>query len=808
MRPRRRFILWLFGVTLLSLVMLVGIVFGLGRWWLRGSLPQTTGTITVDGISAPVRIVRDAYGVPTIHGASIPDAYYGLGYVHAQDRFFQMEMQRRTGQGRLSEIAGASMVETDSYMRKLGIYKLAEADFAGLPKGTRDILEAYARGVNAWLVAHHDHLPPELGLLRVSGVELEPEPWRPADSLVWTKVMAVLLSGNAESELLDAELLAKFGAERAAQLDEQYPANGPVTVATPAPAPEAPPPSTPVPEPHGARPAHSDGDHAALFELLRSYRLSSIGSNAWVIGPSRSVSGHPLLSNDTHLPIQNPSIFYLARLDAPGLQIVGATLPSLPGVIFGRNERIAWGMTNLGPDTQDLFVEKLDPKDPTHYLAGRDSLPLTVRREEIRVAGKTDPVVVMVRSTRHGPIIHDDWQGHGPVALRWSALDPGDTSIDAFLGMDQASSWIEYRAAVAKLVSPAQNFVYADVDGHIGYSASGKIPIRKQGRGLVPGNGWDDAWEWTGYVPFEELPQAFDPPEGYIVTANNKVEATDTPFFTTSWDPYRAARIRALILAKPKLGLDDLQVMRGDLKSSLADELLPTLLAATPKSARDVQALAVLKAWDRVETPDSAAGAIFTAYYAHLLPALVKDELGPELYAQFEGNRPDLMHRALTDPTGAWCDDVTTPTHETCGDAALHALHDAVEDLTHRLGADMHGWRRDRLGIAKFANLVGSQAPLIGGLFTRTVPLGGDAKTVHVNAFSFKKPYDTVMCPATIGEYELAPTGETRMALPLGQSGHPLSPHYDQYLSRWQRGEAVAMPRADGMGDELALQPR
>lgn len=818
--PRRRtvlrFVLWLLLSVVVSVVIVAGIAAALGWRWFRSSLPETSGTVVVDGVSAQVRIVRDAYGIPTIHAQSERDAFFGLGYAHAQDRFFQMEMQRRTGQGTLSEIAGSSTINTDTYMRKLGLYELAKTDHAKRRASeTMQIVDAYAAGVNAWLSTHQRNLPPELGLLRLVGVELSPAPWVGPDSLVWPKVMALMLSGNFESELLRAEVIAKVGEERAEQLFSQYPENGPVTVvAPPVPPVPAEPEVAPPPEPSSAPPAVKQGarspesPHDAFVALLLEYRQVGLGSNAWVIGPSRSASGRPLLSNDTHLDIQNPSIFYIARLEAPGLSVVGMTLPGVPGVIIGRNERIAWGMTNLGPDSQDAFIEKLAPGDPTKYLAGSESRPFTTRREAIRVAGKKDPVVITVKTTRHGPVMRDDFNGLGPVSLRWPALDPDDTSMDAFLAIGKASNWTEFRAAVAKLVSPGQNFVYADIDGHIGYSASGRIPIRRAGHGRRPASGWDDSSEWTGYVPFEQLPSVLDPQEGFIVSANNKPSAADTPFLGSDWAYERAARIRELIVAKPRHTLDEMAAIRADRKSTLAGELLPALLAAKPKDARDQQALDMVKAWDRVQATDSVGATIFTAWYTHVLGALVKDELGPDLYAKYAANRANVMARALVDPTAYWCDDKTTPAAESCADVATRALHDAVADLTKRLGNDMKTWRLDRLRKVKFVNRVGSMAPLIGPAFTRIVGFGGDTFTVNVSSFAYQKPYNAVASSATIAEAEIAEGGATRMALPLGQSGHPLSPHFADMLPHWQQAKAVPMPTRATTGRELVLSPR
>ncbi|HET9619875.1 MAG TPA: penicillin acylase family protein [Kofleriaceae bacterium] len=784
----------IFGIAALAL--------GLGRCWLRRSLPELAGTITVDGITHPVRVTRDAHGVPVIEADDEADLFFGLGYVHAQDRFFQMELQRRAGQGRLSELAGPSQVETDTFLRQLGVYRLALGDETQVSPAAQRALAGYAAGVNAWLTAHGGALPPELDLLRLHGARLTAAPWRPADSLVIGKVVALTLSTNFEDELVRADVEDKVGAASDPLLFPGYPLHAPITVGG---GEETGATGARAPRPPAERGRPGDPARDTLRRLLGTIGASGrgVGSNGWVIAPSRSASGHAMLANDPHLGIQSPNIFYLAHLKGAGFDTFGVTIPGVPAVMLGRNPRVAWGATILTADTQDLFVEKLDPADPSHYLVRGESRPFETRDETIEVDGAA-PVHLTVRTTVHGPVIRDDWKGRGPLALRWTALAPGDRTIDAMLGFDRARDWTEFRAAAANLVGPNLNLLYADVDGHIAYTAAGKVPVRARGDGELPVHGWDGEAEWTGLVPFEDLPHEVDPPRGFIVSANNK-SAVAPPFLGNNWDFYRAQRIVEMIAARPKLTFDDMRAMQGDVLSLFARDLVPILITAPADTPLARQALDRLARWDLRETPDSAEGALLTVWYPRLMAALFDDELGAELSLQWGHGRPEALLAVLRDPTGAFCDDVHTPVRESCRDILGRTLRGALDELTTRLGGSITDWRLDRLRIARFENPVASDVPVIGGLFTRRRGLGGDPFTVRVNDFAFGGGYDTKVFQSYLGTFELP--GPSRAIVALGQSGHPLSPHFDDLLADWMAARPFAIGEPVTAGDVLTLAP-
>lgn len=749
---------------------------------LRRSLPELDGALRLEGLGERVTVTRDAHGIPTLQAASEADAFLALGFVHAQDRFFQMELQRRTGQGRLSELFGAGALESDRLLRRFGLARAAASALEASSPRTRVALEAYSKGVNAWLARHRSSLPPEFFLLGLMGVTAEPEPWQPADCLLTAKLLSWSLSGDYERELVRADIEAKVGEAGASVLYPPYPRTAPVIVETSRPDEGKSPP-----------PVQDQPDVAA-----------GSGSNNWVVGPSRTTTGHPLLANDPHMGAHNPNWFYLVRLDAPGYHVVGATVPGFPPILIGRNERIAWGVTNLGPDTQDLYLEKVDPADPARYLFRGESLPFLRRTEHIVVAG-APAVDLEVRETRRGPVLEENWEGKGPLSLRWTALDANDTTAEAFLEMGRAKDWSSFRQAVSLLVTPAQNFVYADVDGHIGYSASGRIPIRPAGAGRIPQQGWDSP-EWSGFIPFDQLPQALDPPDGFIATANNEVVRDDSRApLAVYWDSYRAMRIRELLLARPKVDPEYILGMQRDKTSLIARDLLPRLLATKAADPAQEDALRMLREWDQVDAEDSPAAALFMTWYYQLLGRIVADDLGAAVYEKYAMNRPTVLVNVLGTPLDGWCDDKATPAPESCADLLSATLGEALQELTRDQGAEPNGWRLDRLQRARFVNPVGSEAPLIGSLFVREVPVGGDSSSIHAIYSSYGAPHRVTILQSLLVQFDLSPGGETRVLIPMGQSGHPLSPHYDDLLESWRTTTLVVV--GSGTGKTLVLDP-
>ena len=651
------------------------------------------------------------------------------------------------------------------------------------------MLEDYSAGVSAYISTHRGQLGLEFTVLGFTGVAFDPEPWTPLDTLTWAKVMSWDLGGNMNAELLRAHIAARLGTDAVATLVPPYREDYPVIV--PQPLTEATLGSVPM----------------AAFETHALGSGPGLGSNSWVIGGSRTETGTPLLADDPHLGIQMPSIWYEIGLhcdpagpDCP-YDVVGASFAGAPGVIIGHNRHIAWGVTNLGPDVQDLFIERVNPENPNQYEYMGEWLDMEIVREEITVAGEEEPVVVLARITRHGPIINDvvggtedDWSlGWQPLALSWTALQPG-TLMRSILLLDRARDWEEFREALSYWDVPSQNFVYADVEGNIGYQAPGCIPIRASGDGSVPVPGWAGEYEWVDFIPFDELPRAFNPPEGYIVTANNAVAGPNYPYLLSlDWDPgYRAQRIVELIEADPSISLADIQAFQGDSEILWARDVLPHLDALSSDDPRTAQALELLHDWDGNAVRDSGAVALFESFRVHLVDLTFADELGEQLLRRARGTVVVALPDLLSDPDTPWFDDTTTSRVETRDDILLRALEDAVAELSETLGADMAGWRWGDLHTATFESDSLGQCGIapIEAIFNRgPVAVDGSLATVNNTAYSLGNPYAVTAVPSYRQVVDLGDFTRSVAMHTTGQSGHPYHRHYDDMIDPWRNIE-------------------
>ena len=671
------------------------------------SLPSYDGDEALPGLDAPVEVVRDAQAIPHIYAQSARDGAFAMGYVHAQDRLWQLELQRRIGQARLAAVVGEPGVETDRFLRTLGLYRVAERNFERLAPEAQAIYEAYAAGVNAWLETRSGLLPLEFQLLGH-----EPEPWRPADSLVWLKIMAWDLGDNFSDELLRARLAGKLDREQLQDLWAQHPDDPPMG-------------------PHGEAPVFDPAgiDYAALDAATKgavpALRASGLGSNAWVLSGAHTESGKPLLANDPHLRLEIPSVWYLAHISTPEFEVVGATLPGLPFPLLGRSRNLAWGFTNTGPDVQDLFIERIDPDDSARYLAPEGSLPFDVRTETIEVSGE-EAIELTVRETRHGPVISDVLEdteeyleaGH-VLAFSWTALDDDDLSAQALLGATTAADWHGFVEALRDLAVPQQTIVFADADGNIGYVAPGHVPIRASGQGHMPAPGWTGEHDWVDRIPFEALPRDTNPASGRIVSANNRMVALDYPYYLSDdWTPpYRARRIEALLDARPRHDVASFSAIQQDLVSLAAARLTPVLLGlAEPSNDTMRQALAMLSDWDHGMQRDRSEPLIYMAWVRELMRVLFADELGP-VFEDYWKIRTEVIHRVLGERE-AWCDDVTTAgEQESCAEAVSRALKVSLEYVAATYGEDMEDWRWGEAHAVHMKNRILGEIPVIGSWF-------------------------------------------------------------------------------------------
>ena len=772
-------------LVLILLALVVGLLIG-GYLTARAQFPTTTGTLSAAGLQQPVEIYRDSLGIPHVYAATEHDLFFAQGFVHAQDRFWQMEFWRRIGAGRLSEILGPSALEDDRFIRTVGWHRTAARELETLPAEERDVLQAYADGVNAYISANRDRLGLEFVLLGLTGVSFDPEPWTPLNTLSWAKVMAWDLGGNMEDELLRAHIAAALGDSAVRVFYPGYPSDYPVIVS------------------QALHPASLATVPEQAIQPLAFGGGREIGSNNWVVAGSRTDTGMPYLADDPHLGIQMPSIWYEIGLHCAEAtpdcryDLVGASFAGVPGVIIGHNARIAWGVTNLGPDVQDLFIERLNPLNPMQYEYQGAWQDMELITEEIVVAGEEDPLTVLVRETRHGPIVNDvlggpedDWSyGWQPLALSWTALQPG-TLVSSVLRIDRAGSWEEFREALRAWDVPSQNFVYADIDGNIGYQAPGRIPQRASGDGTLPVPGWTGEYEWTGTIPFDSLPSSFNPEKGYLSTANNAVVGREYPhLLTMDWDPgYRALRLDEALAADSSLTRDEIQLLQGDNLSTWTRQVLPYLLALNPEDPTLFQALGLLRAWDGSATRDSSAAALFEVFRLHLARRAFEDEMGEKLFEKAVGQSLVALIDLLEDPSSSWFDDRRTPEVENRDAILLLALEDAVTELSETQGGEMTGWQWGDLHRATFENQSLGQSGIapIERIFNRgPVEVDGTIATLNNTGYDPSEPFAVETVASYRQIIDLADFSRSVSVHTTGQSGHPFHPHYDDMIDLWR----------------------
>jgi len=759
---------------------------------LRASLPQTGGEVAVRGLKAKVSIVRDDKGVPYVRAASDMDAYFALGYLHAQDRLWQLEVARRLAQGRLSEVLGRKALPEDVWMRTLDLYGSARSAWPALSEPARASLQAYSDGINAYL-GEKRTLPPEFLLLGV-----EPQPWQPIDSLAWFKVFSLNQSDSMRTEA-NRYVARKFlPASQWALLERDYPNDAPVTV--------------------DALPAMQDIAQMGMrLEDELGLGGKYVGSNAWAVSGAHTADGRPLLANDPHMGLQMPSLWYVADLSAPGFHAAGMSVVGLPNIVFGRNGRIAWGGTNMMADTQDLYVLDTDPQRPNYYKADGDWQALDVRQEEIRVKNDfpaalrkpLDPVRIQVRRSRLGPVISDALRSvDQPVALRWPGLDPGDTSYEGIFRLAYAGDWKQFNAALGVIVAPAINVVYADADNNIGYAGAGRIPRRGAGDGTLPVPAADPRYAWQGYVPFAEMPRVLNPASGFVVSANNKVAGDDYPhFISRDWaPPARAERITAMlqgaIRGPNKLRLEDVEKMQGDVKDLEAGELKDYLLGLLPASSAASAPVRQLKAWDGSMARDQGAAAVFSLWLKNLKQRMLLDrfkDAGDNL-AQLEvlrgyvaGVTPLQIKRMLTSGERDWCGGAGGA--QRCAELAQGSLQDAIKELDKWQG-DESRWQWGEMHQATFQHLPFSDVNLLDRVFGRRIASGGSENSVDVAASRYKpmKGFEQTFGAVFRQVMSLAPgEGRHRYMNSTGQSGNPLSRHFDDMLEPFNRVEFFAL---------------
>jgi len=754
------------------LAVVVAILFGVGgaavAYLLLGSLPTTTGQWPVAGLASQVDIVRDRHGIPLIRADSLDDLYFGIGFAHAQDRLWQMEFNRRTGQGRLAEILGPVALPFDRFMRVLGLYRVSEANYAQLSASAKRHLDAYSRGVNAFIDGNRWPLAPEFLLLRTS-----PEPWRPADSIVMSKLLALDLAKNRRDEIRRAGMAARLGPEILLDVWPEPPPGSPATL------------------------EEWSGwwtTFRSALAALDAPDIPGLGSNIWAVDGRTSASGGAILANDPHLRLSAPSVWYLARFDAPGLKAMGGTIPSLPAIIIGRNRELAWGFTNSGADVQDLFIETIDPSDPGRYLAPGGSLPFASRTETIRIGGAESEQLV-VRETRHGPVLSDvvaslqSGDGSNVVALAWTALDLDDRTVEAGLELATAADGRALEQAIRKFDSPPQNLMYAERGGSIGLMLAGRIPQRRSGDGWMPVDGASGEFDWLGFLPFEAKPAVRDPPRGWLVNANNRIVGDRFPaFLTRDWEPpLRAERIAHQLAASPHDG-QRAMALQNDVHSGLARVFLPLL---EPLRGGD-EVVDALLAWDQAATPDAPEPLIFAAWYRAFLAGVLGDELGAELDA-VRGRRSDALRRIVGEAPERCDDQRPADVTEDCEAIAARALDEAMATLADRFGGDWRDWRWADAAPVVMAHQPFSNVPPLRRFFEIRTTKGGDPSSPNVASHASADPFTTTAAASMRMVVDWAHPERAAFANATGQSGHPLSRHWQDLTEGWRDGRYLQL---------------
>lgn len=764
--------MWLLGGILAGLAGAAGTAWRL----LRSPVPAWQGSVDLPGLETEVQVTFDAGDIPHVWAASETDAQAALGYLHVRERAWQMELQRRTAAGRLSELFGRRTLDTDRFLRRLGLVRVAAAEWEQTPPGVRSLLEAYCRGVNAGLTAVRARPPVEFRLLRAPA----PAPWTPVECLAQARLLAFGLSMGWAGQLWRARLAARLGPELTARLEGGYRSDWPYVT------------------PAAAAPALDE-----LADLLHG-ALEWIGpgaSNGWAVAPGRSASGGALLSNDMHLPLTVPSIFYLAHLSAPGLDAAGITRPGLPGVLAGRNRHVAWGFTVAPAVTTDLYVHRLHPADPGRYLFEGEWVTANQIPEEIAVRGQS-PVMEQVRVTRQGPLLTG---GGLAMALRWGGLDPCGGMAPAILACGRAAGAEELRLAMAGVRSPCLHALMADSGGRIAYQLTGGVPRRRRGSGLTPAPGWAAEWEWDGFIPAAELPGQTDPAAGYVATANNPAGGSaHIAWELSSQAGYRARRIARLLEANPAVTLEDCMAMQQDTDCAPLQEFARHLLRIRPGAPLERRALGVLAGWDGRAAADSPAYAVcqaallatldltFAGVLAHrlnlapdptwagMLPMPSPLSLLPCLLRELEQRDPDFPAAVGAHlPAGG-------------GDPwqrlLAAGLTAGVKGLERAMGPRVEEWRWDRVHRLRAAHPMG-RGRLSGRLFNAPpAGLAGDHHSLLVNA---NRPDATGNTLAVAFRQLVDMSDPSRlwvMHLP-GQSGHPGSRHYRDLVRPWLAGQ-------------------
>ncbi len=760
------------------------------HWLARRPLPKTKGTIELPGLSGRVTVRRDRWGVPHVEAEDLEDLFFAEGFCHGQERLWQIDFYRRVVKGRLAEFAGPEQLPVDRLMLTLGIRRVAEGEVAELDPRLRAQLQRFCDGINAAAEAA-PALPFEMQLLR-----LRFEPWEPVDILSLGKLLAFGLSTNWERELVRADMVRELGPELAARLDPTYPRDNPVVT----------------------QEAWS-GDGMALVGQIDAVRRSlglaaeASGSNNWAVSGERSATGSPLIAGDPHLPPSMPGIWFEIELRHGGRFVRGASLPGMPSIYMGQNNDVAWTITNVMGDTQDLFIERVEGDT---YLFEGEWRPLEVVEEEIPVNGR-EPERLVVRSTHHGPIVNtalgaDEAE---PLALAWTALGES-TAFAGMLEVLDVESGPQLVEVLEGHTAPPSNMIWADRGGSIGYKLIGRLPLRRGDCPDLPKPGWDGDFEWEGLIPYDELPEVIDPPSGFLVTANNRIVGDDYPHHITSeWlDGYRARRIEEMIGERERHDLDDFEAMQTDVLSLPGLEAARRLGRLHPRGQRERSAIERLRSWDGRLDPETVAGTIYQAFILRLAREVARAAIGDRDLGERWLDRADNGFTPHSTSPWRWHSHLMSLWEEEdprligrpWEDLALEALAGALDDLAERFGPDPDAWRWGSVHEMEFPHPLGEANPLLHKILNRRLRAGGAQETVSQVAYDPNDPYRAVWGPSWRMVADPVAPDRSRWQMFTGQSGHPASRHYDDLQADWLEGRTQPMC-GEGPWEVLELAP-
>jgi penicillin amidase len=796
---------------------------GLAYWLATKNSPS--GSVRMLGLNDAVSIGFDASEIPHIKATTAGDALFALGFLHATERSWQMEINRRLAAGRLSEILGEDTLKIDRFIRTVGIKYSAERQYERYPVEAKRLLQAYADGVNAGNAKLGWALPLEYFLTRS-----RPGHWSPTDSVAWMLMMAMDLGGNWQKELQRLELSRDLSTAQIWEVLPPYTPGNPVTKMDFAALYKnmgifANTDASKTINPLGIQDVRRpETKQDQMLHALLPGGIEGIGSNNWVLSGKRTVSGKPLLANDPHLGLSAPALWYFARLEAPGLNVIGATLPGIPAVVLGRTDSIAWGFTNTGPDVQDLFIEELNPANPGQYLTPDGMAAFFVREEVIEIRNKPAHRFI-VKQSRHGPIISEAYDrarnlintDRFALALRWTALDLDNQSVIGLLDMNRATNLETFKKALRKNYAPMQNVVMADTSGNIAFQVSGVAPKRTLHQGLygiAPAPGWDKQYDWQGYIPFDQLPALDNPEQAWIATANQQILATNNPNpLTGDWElPFRYERITALLQAKPQHDFASMRTMQGDTLSLAATPLLPLFKSTQSTHSSAAAAKAIIASFDGDMRIDSSGALLFNAWVDQLTRHLFS-RLGD--YFSFEyGKRHfrNALLEQLSNPNSPWCDSLGTEGVESCAQASQLALDKALEYLTTQYGSDPGNWKWGDAHIAVSEHRPISRVPLLNRLFNITTPFPGDGFTINVGRPELgrhKNPFETKQAASLRTVFDLADLEQSTFIYQTGQSGWAQSKLYRNLNPLWASNQALPLQmKPSTFGRQLELRPK